>query len=80
MRYTRAADWQHLEIPGRSDPKFNDPSGHVGFFAATFDALASGAELPIDGQHGRHNLAIIEAARKATEERRAIDLESLRKG
>ena len=79
MRYTREDDWQHLEIPGLADPEFNDPTGHGGFFAATFDALASDKELPINGKHGRHNLAIIEAARLATEERRAIDLESLKR-
>ena len=79
MRYTREGDWEHLEIPGRADPGFNDSSGHGGFFAATFDALASGSELPISGKHGRHNLAIIEAARMATEQRRAVDLESLKR-
>jgi predicted dehydrogenase len=80
IRYTREGDWQHLEIPGRADPGFNDPTGHGGFFAATFNALATGSEVPITGEHGRHNLAIIEAAHRATEERRAIDLESLRRG
>ena len=79
IRYTREGDWQHLEIPGRADPGFNDPTGHGGFFAATFDALATGSEVPISGEHGRHNLAIIEAAHRATEERRAIDLESLKR-
>ena len=79
IRYTREGDWQHLEIPGREDPGFNDPTGHGGFFAATFDALAAGSELPITGEDGRHNLAIIEAAHRATEERRAIDLASLKR-
>jgi predicted dehydrogenase len=79
MRYTREDDWQYLEIPGRSDPEFNDPTGHVGYFTATFDALASGRELPISGKHGRHNLAIIEAARMATEQRQSVDLETLKR-
>ena len=79
MRFTREDDWQHLEIPGRAASGFNDPTGHGGFFAATFDALVTGSEMPITGGHGRHNLAIIEAAHRATEERRAIDLESLKR-
>ena len=49
--------------------------GHFGCYAATFEALASGSEMPVDGEKARHNLAIIEAARQATGERRAIGVE-----
>jgi len=48
--------------------------GHAGFFAATFDALSKGKDLPVTGKQARHNLAIIEAARQATVERRAIEV------
>ena len=79
MRFTRENDWQNLEIPGRDDPAFQDPTGHTGFFATAFEALASDSQMPITGEQARHNLAIIEGARRATEERRAIDLEDLKR-
>ncbi len=77
MRFTRASGWQQLDIPGFADQKFKDPSGHIGFFAATFEALSNGDEMPITGAQARQNLAIIEAARLATDSRRAIDLDEL---
>ena len=50
-------------------------SGHGRYFAATFDALARGAPPPIGGEPALHNLRIIAAARRATAERRAVDLQ-----
>ena len=50
-------------------------SGHGRYFAATFDALARGAPPPIGGELALHNLRIIAAARRATAERRAVDLQ-----
>ena len=52
-------------------------TGHHGYLTATFDALAAGSPPPISGQMAFHNLAIIEAARMATDARRAIDLTEL---
>ena len=51
-----------------------DSSGHAGYFNATFNALAENTELPISPEKAYHNLAIINAARKATIERRAIEI------
>ncbi|HET7560334.1 MAG TPA: Gfo/Idh/MocA family oxidoreductase [Limnochordia bacterium] len=51
-----------------------DSTGHRGYFEATFRALAKGEAPPITGENARHNLAIIEGARKASQERRAVDL------
>lgn len=68
--------WQEIEIPELADlsPGERGAIGHRCYFAATFEALANGSELPVSGQQGRHILAIIEAARKATVERRAIEV------
>ena len=57
-------------MPGRS--------GAVGAVEVqALDALAAGSPPPISGQMAFHNLAIIEAARMATDARRAIDLTEL---
>ena len=50
-------------------------SGHGRYFAATFDALARGAPPPVGGELALHNLRIIAAARRASAERRAVDLQ-----
>ena len=52
-------------------------AGHAGYFMQTFQALANGTEVPITGQRARQNLAIIEGARRASIERKAIDLRDL---
>jgi predicted dehydrogenase len=75
MRFTRLEGWKNLDIPGSTEQKLKDPTGHAGFFAAAYEALANGSEMPVTGEQARHNLAIIEAARQATEERRAIEVE-----
>ena len=80
QRFTMAgAGWEDLDVPGLLEEGLQSKGipGHVGFFAATFEALASGSEMPVQGEQGRHNLAIIEAARRASEQRRAIDLENI---
>jgi predicted dehydrogenase len=48
--------------------------GHSGFFAAVFKALATGAPMPVTGSMARHTLAIIEAARQASDQRRAVEV------
>ena len=63
--------WRELALPPR--PAWAE-SGHGHYFAATFEALAADAPPPIGGELARHNLRIIAAARRATTERRAVDL------
>ena len=79
MRFTREdGEWKIIDVPGFSERKvIEDPGidGHAGLFAAAFDALANGTEMPVTAEQGRHNIAIIEAARKATEERGAVEVE-----
>ncbi len=71
--------WQEnvLEPGDQPDPDPKTWSGHAGYFARTFAALAQQSPLPISGEDARHNLAIIAAARQATTERRAIRPDSL---
>jgi predicted dehydrogenase len=52
-------------------------TGHADYLKATFAALAAGSSPPITGEMAHHNLAIIEAARLASDARRAIDLTEL---
>ena len=75
-RFTRADGWKQLELPEFDDTERQDASGHVRYFTDTFNALAADAPLPVDPKKAYHNLAIIEAARKATTERRAIEIPS----
>ena len=71
-RYARStARWQEVALPPQ--PAWAE-SGHARYFAATFDALARGAPPPIGGAQALHNLRIVAAARRATAERRAVDL------
>ena len=75
FRYARTKrEWEAVELTTQEEWA---QSGHAAYFAATLKALAEGSPLPVTGQNGRHNLAIIEAARRATVERRAIDLKAL---
>lgn len=73
-RFSRADGWKQVELPNLDADGLKDASGHVGYFTATFNALAENAPLPIGPEKAYHNLAIIEAARKATIERRAIEI------
>ena len=75
-RYTEEEEgWRSLDIPEPAVKENPGVGGHFGCYAATFEALAGGSEMPVNGEKARHNLAIIEAARKATGERRAIGVE-----
>ena len=73
-RFTRAEGWQQLELSEFNEAEQQDASGHVRYFRETFNALAADAPLPVPAEKAYHNLAIIEAARKATTERRAIEI------
>ena len=72
-RYARSTrKWEEVQLPAQEAWA---ESGHGRYFAATFDALARGAPPPVGGALALHNLRIIDAARRATSERRAIDLQ-----
>ncbi|MEZ4736062.1 MAG: hypothetical protein R3E79_53925 [Caldilineaceae bacterium] len=76
-RYQRDGGWTQMDAPGMEAAIAQGAPGlvgHAGFFAATFTALANGDAMPVTGAMARHNLAIIDAARRASEERRAIEV------
>jgi predicted dehydrogenase len=73
-RFTRAEGWKDLELPEFDEAERTDASGHARYFKETFNALADGTELPVSPEMAYQNLAIIEAARQATTERRAIEI------
>jgi predicted dehydrogenase len=76
-RFERAArQWHQVELPGL-DPATLGRAGHAAYFKDTFSALARGEDLRVDGKAARHNLAIIEAARRASQQRRAVDVDTL---
>lgn len=74
QKYTRAEGWKQIELTDLDEEGLKDSSGHAGYFSATFNALAENRQLPISGEKAYHNLAIIDAARRATKERRAIEI------
>lgn len=74
QKYTRAEGWKQIELSDLDDEGLKDSSGHAGYFTATFNALAENRALPISAEKAYHNLAIIDAARHATKERRAIEI------
>ena len=77
-QYARGTgQWQEVALPPQ--PTWTE-SGHAAYFAATFDALARGAPPPIGGEPALHNLRIVAAARRATAERRAVDLHAATDG
>ncbi len=74
QKYTRAEGWKQIELTDLDEEGLKDASGHAGYFTATFNALAENRPLPISAEKAYHNLAIIDAARRATTERRAIEI------
>ena len=73
-RFTRAEGWKQLELSEFDETERMDASGHARYFSETFNALSADIALPVPAEKAYHNLAIIEAARKATTERRAIEI------
>ena len=63
--------WHEVALPPQ--PAWAE-SGHGRYFAATFEALAAGSPPPIGGGLALHNLRIVAAARRASAERRAVEL------
>jgi predicted dehydrogenase len=73
------SNWQEVEVP-ESDGLSAEAlgrAGHAGYLREVFTALAEGRSLPTTIEDARHNLAIIEAARKASDSRCAVDVNDL---
>ena len=69
------------EGPDSGEPSFDllgqARSGHTGYLEAVFSALSKDEPLPTTLVDARRNLAIIEAARQASETHRAVDVTTL---
>jgi predicted dehydrogenase len=75
QRYLRSdQNWEEIAVSPLS-PEEQRWVGHAGFFKATFEALLQGEELPVTGEQALHNIAVIDAARRASHERRAVALD-----
>jgi predicted dehydrogenase len=77
LEYDRARnEWNAVEMPVLEEVEGLTSSlvGHIGYFAAVFDALAAGREMPVPVEQACHTMAVVEAARRSTRERRAIDV------
>ena len=78
QRFLRSnRQWEELDVAGLSDLSADELrwAGHAGYFKATFTALSTNQLLPVTGDQARHNLALIDAARRADKERRAKEIE-----
>ena len=77
QQYLRAdRQWTEIDIPGLASLSADELrwAGHAGYFKGTFTALTNNQPLPVTGYHAHHNLALIDAARRASKERRAIEI------
>ena len=72
-RSTADGEWQTVGLPSFG------LTTHGAYFSESFNALAKGKQLPVTGYDGRNILAIIEAARKASDARKAVDLHEFRR-
>jgi predicted dehydrogenase len=63
-------------VGGVALPIPEDRTGHAAFLLAALTALDTGGQLPISPEQARHNLAIIDAARRASAGRRGVEVES----
>jgi predicted dehydrogenase len=73
----RAGRWEDLApetIEGVPPGIAEDSTGHAAFLVACIQALDAGAPPPVSGAQGRHNLAIVEAARQSSATRRAVEV------
>jgi predicted dehydrogenase len=67
--------WEDADDPrstGAKELTQAQSSGHEEFFRACFGALTLGSRPAVTPEAGRHNLAVIDAARKATDSRSAV--------
>ena len=79
LRFAVGEGWRPVELPGLAHLKPSSPrhAGHVAYFEAVFEALAGGSQTPTTIDTACHTLAIVEAARRASGERRAVDVREL---
>jgi len=78
LRYLTCENkWETIRAPGGygADLATMTIRGHEGYFAAVCEALANGTEMPVTVHDARHMLAVVEAARLATERRCAVDVQ-----
>ena len=69
--------WEPVDpqsIPGVPPPSADDRTGHAAFLRAAYAALDAGRPMPITVHDARHNIAIIDAARRASAARRAVEV------
>jgi predicted dehydrogenase len=69
--------WEAVDprsVPGVMPPVAGDRTGHAAFLRAAFAALGQGKPLPVSVAQARHTMAIIDAARRASETRRAVEI------
>ena len=64
------------ELPGIPAAIEGDGTGHAAFLVAAFEALANGGPMPITGAQALHNLAIVDAACRSSDERRGIEVQA----
>ncbi|HET7771885.1 MAG TPA: Gfo/Idh/MocA family oxidoreductase [Chloroflexota bacterium] len=70
-------NWESVDpqtVPGVPAPIPDDRTGHAAFFRATFTALDQGKPLPVTVDDAHRNIAIIDAARRASATRRAVEV------
>lgn len=69
--------WQAVDpgaLPGARPGIVGDATGHGAFLRAAVEALEQGGPLPVPGAQARHNLAIIDAVRRASARRRGVEV------
>lgn len=71
--------WETIRAPGAYGVERGAIAirGHEGYFAAVFEALASGTTMPVTVHDARHLMAVVEGARLATDRRCAVDVRTL---
>ena len=76
-RVAGEGSWEAVDpqsIPGVPPPIADDRTGHAAFLRATFAALDKGQPPPVTVHDARRNIAIIDAARRASATRRAVEV------
>lgn len=71
-----ARNWSPVPMPEVTamDPDAQRWASHAGYFAATFDALLAGTDMPVSASAARQNLSIIDAALEASRDRKSVEI------
>ena len=75
-----APRWETSDHAGRSGSGLiaePDQTGHGAFLVTAFRAVAQGDPMPVPVERAFHNLAVIDAARRANETRRSAEVKKL---